>query len=312
MGLCYQAGTWCHIAQRWNLSSVDPGAEGDGWVHRGGNQARVHTTVYIPCCFKLLLRGKEERRFAAVHQLKGSQWSNHCRYPFPLVPAALEQLRGTHIFSKMDLLSSYNLIRIRKGEEWKTPSSYHQGTMRTGLYSAGWQTHLPSFKASWMRCSGRCTRDLSSTSLISLFIPGTWLNIATMLRRSFSVSDISNSTWRWRNASFVSHLSTFWVTSSTDAAFRWTREKYNSTMQDWPQPSSIKELQLFIGFGNFYHKCIVNFSQMASPITSLLRNPPKSLSWSPAATEAFQQLKEAFCTAPILKHPNPNLSYLCK
>lgn len=47
------------------------------------------------------------------------------------------------------------------------------------------------------------------------------------------------------------YLSTSWVTSSTDAAFRCTREKYNSTTQDWPQPSSIKELQLFIGFGNF-------------------------------------------------------------
>lgn len=42
------------------------------------------------------------------------------RYPLPLVPAALEQLRGAAVFTKLDLRSTYNLIRIREGDEWKT------------------------------------------------------------------------------------------------------------------------------------------------------------------------------------------------
>ncbi|KAK3525793.1 hypothetical protein QTP70_007554 [Hemibagrus guttatus] len=43
-------------------------------------------------------------------------------YPLPLVPAALEQGPGTGavIFTKLDLRSAYNLIRIREGDEWKT------------------------------------------------------------------------------------------------------------------------------------------------------------------------------------------------
>ncbi len=51
-------------------------------------------------------------------------------YPFPLVPAALEELRGAHIFSKLDLRSAYNLICIREGDEWKpafiTPSGHYE------------------------------------------------------------------------------------------------------------------------------------------------------------------------------------------
>ncbi|KAK3509623.1 hypothetical protein QTP70_006808 [Hemibagrus guttatus] len=42
------------------------------------------------------------------------------RYPLPLVPASLEHLRGATIFTKLDLRSAYNLIRIREGDEWKT------------------------------------------------------------------------------------------------------------------------------------------------------------------------------------------------
>ncbi|KAK3520052.1 hypothetical protein QTP70_011975 [Hemibagrus guttatus] len=41
-------------------------------------------------------------------------------YPLPLVPVALEQLRGVRVFTKLDLQSAYNLVCIRKGDEWKT------------------------------------------------------------------------------------------------------------------------------------------------------------------------------------------------
>lgn len=41
-------------------------------------------------------------------------------YPLPLVLAALECLRGAKFFTKLDLRSATNLIRIRRGDEWKT------------------------------------------------------------------------------------------------------------------------------------------------------------------------------------------------
>lgn len=40
-------------------------------------------------------------------------------YPLPLVPAALGELHGVRIFSKLDLHNIYNLIRIYSGDEWK-------------------------------------------------------------------------------------------------------------------------------------------------------------------------------------------------
>ncbi|KAK3525979.1 hypothetical protein QTP70_011774 [Hemibagrus guttatus] len=41
-------------------------------------------------------------------------------YPLPLVPAALEQLRGAWVFTKLDLCRAYNLLRIREEDECKT------------------------------------------------------------------------------------------------------------------------------------------------------------------------------------------------
>ncbi len=63
-----------------------------------------------------------------MHWLPGSQWLTiKFRYPLPLVPAALEQLRQAKYFTKLDLRSAYNLIRIREGDEWKTVFSTSTG-----------------------------------------------------------------------------------------------------------------------------------------------------------------------------------------
>lgn len=69
----------------------------------------------------------------------------------------------------------------------------------------------------------------------------------------------------------------------------------------WPIPQSVKELQHFHGFANFYRCFFQNYSLVsAAPLTSLLRIKPKTLSWSPEASQAFQELKDTFLSAPIL------------
>lgn len=81
-------------------------------------------------------------------------------------------------------------------------------------------------------------------------------------------------------------------------------------ISSWPVPTTIKELQRFLGFANFYRRFIWNYSTITSSITNLLRGNPKSLSWTPATTEAFATLKRAFTCAPLLIHPNPELQFV--
>ncbi|KAK3554920.1 hypothetical protein QTP86_000948 [Hemibagrus guttatus] len=42
---------------------------------------------------------------------------------------------------------------------------------------------------------------------------------------------------------------------------------------EWPAPNSVRELQRFLGFANFYRRFIRNYSSVAGPLTSLLRDP---------------------------------------
>ena len=86
-------------------------------------------------------------------------------------------------------------------------------------------------------------------------------------------------------------------------------QKVEAVIQ-WPVPKTVKELQRFLGFANFYRRFIRNFSIIVAPITSLLRGNPKRIVWNSQAERAFQNLKEAFTSAPILKHPDPQQPFV--
>ncbi|KAJ1171231.1 hypothetical protein NDU88_003101 [Pleurodeles waltl] len=72
-------------------------------------------------------------------------------------------------------------------------------------------------------------------------------------------------------------------------------------VSDWPTPKTVRDVQCFLGFANFYRRFINHFS--VAPITKLLRKKEKCV-WSPEADRAFSTLKEAFSTAPVLTHPD--------
>lgn len=76
---------------------------------------------------------------------------------------------------------------------------------------------------------------------------------------------------------------------------------------EWPETKTVTvELQCFLGFANFYRNFIKNFSTVAEPLTSLLKGKPKILKVTSAARAAFEQLKEQFKSAPVLKLPDPS------
>ena len=42
-------------------------------------------------------------------------------------------------------------------------------------------------------------------------------------------------------------------------------------VKDWPEPKSVRNIQVFLGFANFYQQFIQSFSRMAAPLTSMLK-----------------------------------------
>ena len=77
------------------------------------------------------------------------------------------------------------------------------------------------------------------------------------------------------------------------------------TIQDWPEPHKVKDVLSFLGFTNFYHHFISDYSTIVIPLTRLTC---KGILWNftDAAQKSFQALKSAFTSAPVLTHWVPN------
>jgi hypothetical protein len=74
---------------------------------------------------------------------------------------------------------------------------------------------------------------------------------------------------------------------------------------DWERPKSLRDMQSFIGFMNFYPRFIKGFSKIAKTLSDSTKGSPKDWKWTEDITQSFEKLKHCFTTAPILIHYDP-------
>jgi hypothetical protein len=68
---------------------------------------------------------------------------------------------------------------------------------------------------------------------------------------------------------------------------------------EWKPPTTVHQVQSFLGMAGYYHCFIPDFSKIAKPITELLKNHIKFV-WSSECNKAFEELKKFLTTAPVL------------
>lgn len=73
-------------------------------------------------------------------------------------------------------------------------------------------------------------------------------------------------------------------------------------IREFPSPKTKRQARAFLGLAGWYRRFIENFSSIASPITETLKL--KSFQFSDEACSAFQLLKEALTSTPLLVHPD--------
>jgi hypothetical protein len=82
-------------------------------------------------------------------------------------------------------------------------------------------------------------------------------------------------------------------------------EKGKESIQKYSEPRTIKQVQAFLGATGYYRKFIQNYSQIAEPLTNLIRKNTK-FNWTIECQNAFDVLKEKLLEPPILIHFKEN------
>ncbi|KAK3568931.1 hypothetical protein QTP86_020639 [Hemibagrus guttatus] len=258
---------------------------------------------HIPSRGRVFLCGKEGWGLRPCIDYRGlNAITDRYPYPLPLVPAALEQLRGAKFFTKLDLRSAYNLVRIYEGDEWKTHTThghYEYLVMPFGL------TNAPAVFQSLIN---KVFQDILGKWVIA-YIDDILVYSTSLEEHVCHVREVLSRLQRHhlfvkpKKCEFHKTMMTFQGYVITRQGVEMDVTKVQA-VTEWPSPTTVKELQWFLGFANFYRRFIRNYSSMAGPLTSLLKGKPRRLAWTDQAQAAFQQLKDCFTTVPILRHPD--------
>ncbi|CAJ2657946.1 unnamed protein product [Trifolium pratense] len=75
-----------------------------------------------------------------------------------------------------------------------------------------------------------------------------------------------------------------------------------------PYPSCIREIRSFLGHAGFYRRFIKDFSMIALPLSNLLKNDV-TFEFDDACKKAFDFLKRALTSAPIIQPPDWNFPF---
>ncbi len=82
-----------------------------------------------------------------------------------------------------------------------------------------------------------------------------------------------------------------------------------STLEEWNQPRTKKELQSFLGFVNYYREFVKGLSEMAHPLKELTRQN-KPFEFKPEHVECFEKVRRALIGAPLLHQPTEDGYYI--
>ena len=80
-------------------------------------------------------------------------------------------------------------------------------------------------------------------------------------------------------------------------------------MRSFPVPTTQKEVRSFLGLCNYYRKFVKDYSKIASPLNALLSKDDK-FSWTMECQRAFDKLKSALTSPPVLAYPDHNKGFI--
>lgn len=241
------------------------------------------------------------------------------RHPIPLINETLGKLSRARQFTKLDIIHAFNRIRIAEGYKWLTAFNTRYGQFEYLVMPFG-LCNSPGTFQSYINSSLRefldvfCTAYLDDILIYSNNKKEHTEHVLKVLRRLKDNNlqlDVDKCEFSVTEVKYLGLI-------VTTKGIKMDEEKVQA-ITEWEAPTSVKDVQAFLGFAGFYRRFIAGFSKKTAPLTELTKgnhvttklgkNKVKysPFQWTSQCQKAFEDLKQAFTMAPVLAHFNPEL-----
>lgn len=227
-------------------------------------------------------------------------------YPLPYISYILDNLRDAHFLTSLDLTSAYWQIPLSKSSREPTAFTvprrglFHYNVMCFGLVgaSATMQRLMDNLFTAEFDNKVFCFQDdiiLCSES---------FAEHAKLLEAVLEKLKFANLTINMEKSKFCRSELKYLGYVVDKFGLRTDPSKIEAVM-NFPIPKDVKEIKRFLGMCGWYRRFIENFSKVARPLTRLT-SKKVSFEWNDEANDAFNHLKSALVSAPILRCPDFN------
>ena len=247
-------------------------------------------------------------------------------YRIPTIEELIDTLEGASWFATLDLSSGYHQVEIEHDHRPRTaftagPCGFFQWTrMPFGLKNA---------PALFQRLMERVLSTLHMRSCLvyldDIIVFGRSVEeLNTRLEEVFEKVSAAGLKLKAQKCSLFQQKLKYLGHIVSDRGVECDPEMV-APVQQWKKPENVKDLQSFLGFCNFYRRFIKGFATIAEPLTSLLGCKPKKgkqksevvrsakeWSWGPRQDEAFESLKRALVSPPLLSYPDFSKPFLVR
>jgi hypothetical protein len=227
------------------------------------------------------------------------------KYPLPRIDVLFDQLVRAKVFSKIDLRSGYPQIKIRASDIPKTAFSTRYGLYEFLVMSFG-LTNASAYFMYLMNSVFMPELDKFVVVFINDILVysknkeehvGHLHVVLQHLREHHLYAELSKCDFWLKEIKFLGH-------TISQAGIAVDPNKVQEVMT-WKPPTTVRQIRSFLGLAGYYRRFIPDFSQIAKPITELLKKEAKFV-WGQKCKDAFHALRQHLTTAPVLAQPDSN------
>lgn len=225
------------------------------------------------------------------------------KFPLARIEDILDLLGRAKYFTVLDLFSGFHQVPLEADSRDITSFSTHDASYRWKVLPFGLKVSPNSFSRMMSLAFAGATALQHFLYMDDIIVIGCSVeHHIKNLNAIFNVCRKYNLKLNPNKCNFFKHEVTYLGHICSDRGIFPDPNKLKA-VKNYPIPDSKDAVKRFVAFANFYRKFIPNFSGIAKALNELTRKKAIFV-WQDAQQRAFNKLKNALTTNPILVYPD--------
>ncbi|KAJ1175570.1 hypothetical protein NDU88_000857 [Pleurodeles waltl] len=253
--------------------------------------------------------GKKEMRFCVDYRGLNSVTKTDA-HPIPRADELIDKLGAAQFLSTFDLTAGYWQIKMAPGAKEKTAFSTPDGHYQFTVMPFG----LKNAPATFQRLVNQVLAGLESFSTAYLddiaVFSSTWQDHLVHLKKVLKALQSAGLSIKASKCQ-IGQGTVVYLGHLVGGGQVQPLQPKIQTILDWVAPKTQTQVRAFLGLTGYYRRFVKGYGSIVTALTELTsKKMPKKVNWTVECQQAFDTLKQAMCSAPVLKAPDYSKQFI--